>query len=260
MFGKRVIKKAAHLPPNKPWRVPACTKHLCTASVVLVAAVLLGCCSGIPTSAIAHRAQAGDAQAQYEYGRRLLTGQGIRKEPSLAPGWFLAAAQQGHAKAQAALATCYKRGLGIPRNDKWAELWFKRAAAQSEEHAIYALLEWAGQQRTPQAAARYLHPMLEAHHPIAELYLATFYLLSTPNTPEHQHKAIDYLRYAAIGGSGEAAFLLALCYVEGYGVCPIPELAIGWFINAAELGYEPARHLLHQLQQLDEKNTVPFFS
>ena len=47
------------------------------------------------------------------------------------------------------------------------------------------------------------------------------------------------LRAAAIGGSGEAAWLLAECYERGVGLPKDPYLSIGWRRVSAELGYAP---------------------
>ncbi len=216
---------------------------------ILFALLLAGCflCGCNSTSSIRQRADAGDARAQYEYGRRLLTGQHVEKAPQLAPDWFRAAALQGHSKAQTALAVCYHHGLGIRQNEKSALEWCQRAAAQDEPHAIQMLMEWAAKQPTPQQSAKYLQPILDKRKPLAELYLATLYMKAKPAHTKHRRQAADYLRYAAIGGSGEAAFLLSLCYVDGCGVRPSPELAVGWLIQAAALGHEPAQYLLQEL-------------
>lgn len=44
-------------------------------------------------------ARAGDAEAEYRYGLAVLNGEGVRKDPSIALGWFESAAKKGHAGA-----------------------------------------------------------------------------------------------------------------------------------------------------------------
>lgn len=210
------------------------------------------CCLGLgscrsSTHGIHERAKAGDANAQYEYGRRLLTGQKSAQNQELALGWFQAAAQQGHAKAQAALGACYQQGLGLPRQEQQALNWYNKAAAQGNEHATIALLNYAEQQPSHTAAKRTLQQLLDAENPAAELYMATR-LISKSNSKAAQRQAIDYLRYAAMGGSGDAALLLCLCYLEGTGVPTSPELAMGWFEIALELQSDTAQFILQQIQ------------
>lgn len=219
---------------------------LCTILGILCG-LLLGACHS-STHALLARAQDGEAAAQFEYGRRLLTGQKTAPDRSLAPGWFYAAASQGHAKAQAALGTCYQRGLGLPRNEKEALKWYNKAAIQGEQHATRAVLEYADTKKGKKAVKNALRPLLAAENPAAELYLAVRLLQEVPANKTNQQQAVDYLRYAAMGGSGEAAFLLFLCYLEGTGVYPSTELGIGWLITAANMDYEPAIALLQQLQ------------
>lgn len=49
-------------------------------------------------------------------------------------------------------------------------------------------------------------------------------------------------------GSGEAAFLMAICYLDGYGVPQNAALALGWLQNAADEGYTPAQEILKNAQ------------
>lgn len=214
--------------------------------LLLLSCLCLGSCRS-STHSIQERALAGEANAQYEYGRRLLTGQKSAQNPALALGWFQAAAQQGHAKAQAALGACYQQGLGHPRHEMQALSWYNKAAAQGNEHALIALLDYADKQTSHAAAKRTLQQLLDAENPAAELYMATR-LMSKANSKAAQYQAIDYLRYAAMGGSGDAALLLCLCYMEGSGVPPSPELAMGWFGIALELQSDAAQLILQQMQ------------
>lgn len=218
------------------------------APLLLCCALLSGCSTS--TYTILKRAQQGDPQAQYEYGRRLLTGQHTKPDPVFAYQWFAVAAGQGHPKAQAALGACYQRGLGTPRNEKLAFKWYNEAAVQNEEHALQAVLEQADKQKSNAAARRTLQTLLNAEHPMAELYLATRLLMNEACTESDRQQAVDLLRYAAMSGSGEAAFLLFMCYTEGSGVYPSPRLALGWLVIAAELEYEPALQLIHELQDI----------
>lgn len=56
------------------------------------------------TAAYQRRAEAGDAEAQYEVGLRCLDGKGIEKSVAKAREWLQKAASQSHSKAKAKLA------------------------------------------------------------------------------------------------------------------------------------------------------------
>ncbi len=211
---------------------------------------LCGCKSS--TQSILEQAQAGNPHAQYEYGRRLLIGQKSKKNPELALGWFQAAAQQGHAKAQAALGACYQQGVGHQRHEKTALSWYKKAAAQGNEHAMLALLAHADKQTSTTAAKRTLQQLLDEETPWAELYMATR-LMKKETDKAALSQAVDYLRYAAMGGNGDAALLLSFCYIDGIGVRASSELAMGWFGIALELQSETAQLLLQQMQNATTK-------
>lgn len=233
------------------------TWHISMWAAWFVCAPLLSGCMGNSTPALLARAQAGDAAAQYEYGRRLLTGQKTPPNPTFAPGWFRAAALQGHAKAQAALGACYQRGLGTPRHEREALRWYNKAAVQGEEHALLAMLEYAEHQKTPAAAKRCLQDLLNANNSAAELYMAIRLLRDDARSKRNSQQAVDYLRYAAMDGIGDAAYMLALCYAAGCGVAPSPRLALGWLRCAAELHCAPAVELLQQIGAAWENPPAP---
>ncbi len=56
------------------------------------------------------RAMAGDADAQYELGNRLVTGMGVNRSFSQGHSWLLQAQKQGHQKAKEALISFYETG------------------------------------------------------------------------------------------------------------------------------------------------------
>lgn len=80
-------------------------------------------------------ALAGDAEAQYEYGRQQAMGENLVE----AMKWFQKAAEQGYAKAQYWLGFFYGNGLGIRKNEKEAMKWYRKAAEQGYVRAGEAL-------------------------------------------------------------------------------------------------------------------------
>lgn len=195
----------------------------CTRTISLLSLLLLNACSNVVDSEqLARKAQDGDRDACYEYGHRLLVGKDIRRNQQEALKWLKTAALEGDIRAAAALGACYAHGLGTAPDVEQARRWYTIAA--------------------------------EAGHRHAQLDLANHYMKVMPQEPR---KAVTYIRYAAMDGSADAAFLMSIFFAEGYGVPHHDGIALGWLINAAELGHEQAREIIrdiHQRTQNQEKS------
>jgi len=83
------------------------------------------------------RAEAGDAEAQWEVGSWLEDGitssDGtvvVRRNTSLAVRWYRRSAEAGNASAQVNLGNCLSTGRSARRNDAEALRWYKRALRQ----------------------------------------------------------------------------------------------------------------------------------
>ena len=85
------------------------------------------------------RAEAGDAEAQYNLGMMYGNGRGVPQDDIEAVAWFRLAAEQGHAPAQNNLGVMYSEGEGVPQDDAEAVAWFHRAAEAGEASAQYNL-------------------------------------------------------------------------------------------------------------------------
>ena len=86
-------------------------------------------------------AEQGDAQAQYEVGRRFWNGDGMDQDHKQAANWFDRAARQGLAAAQCALGLCYERGDGVEQDMWQAAAWYQWAAQQDDAEAQLRLSE-----------------------------------------------------------------------------------------------------------------------
>ncbi len=80
------------------------------------------------------KAEAGDAQAQFDLAERFHDGLGVAKDYYLAAEWFRKAADQGHAQAQCNLGMMYVIGRGVVRNHAEAYKWLTLAA--NSGHAL----------------------------------------------------------------------------------------------------------------------------
>lgn len=195
-------------------------------------ALLLSACHH--NGALIRRAAEGDPIAQYEYGRRLLTGQkGVPRDEQRAAAWLYPAAAGGYAPAQAALALCYERGLGMPRSESEALRWYRRAAEQGNGNACMVLYQYELKQHHAAAAIRWLRALAETDNPAAQLLLGRMYLDGSFGA-DRRADGVRYIRFAAMQGNREACRLMAACYAEGIGVPPHALLAQGWLANAAD--------------------------
>ncbi len=217
----------------------------------LAACLLLPACSG--NRELASRAQAGDAAAQFEYGRRLLTGQNMwLSSPENAVAWFRLAARQGYTPAQAALGACYETGLGVDASPAESRRWYQLAADQGNAMAtMHLAMADYRDEKDPQRALALLERVANAGYIPARLRYALVLLQSNNSSTETTRRAIDQLRIAAMDGSGEAAYLMGLFYASGKGVPQHSGIALGWFENAADAGYEPAQDIIDDLTQGD---------
>ncbi len=217
----------------------------------LAACLLLPACSG--NRELVRRAHAGDAAAQFEYGRRLLTGQHLWfSNRKMAPQWFRLAALQGYAPAQASLGACYEAGLGLAADPAQARHWYGLAAAQGNAMAaMHLAMADFREEKDPERALELLAQAADAGYIPARLRYALVLLQGGDAPLADIRKAIDQLRIAAMDGSGEAAYLMGLFYASGRGVPQHSGIALGWFEIAAEAGYEPAQNLVDDLTQGD---------
>ncbi len=190
----------------------------------------------------------GDAAAQYEYGRRLLTGQkGAIHSNKYAFRWFSKAAAQREPRAMAAMGLCYERGLGVERSLKKARLWYSAAVDEGNDNACQTLVQMEARAGNLTGALQWLERMADDDSIPAQLILARMHLNGTAENA-NAAEGIRYLRYAAMQGNGEACLMLSTCYATGKGVPRNDELMMGWLVNAAEAGNQTAADLLSKAQ------------
>ena len=127
----------------------------------------------------------GDAQAQYEVGRRYADGVGVRVDYGRALDWFNKAAAQGNAQAMNGLGIMYFHGEGVPRRLDEAATWYRRAAELG---------------------------LARAQNNLGLMYMQLQIL------PKDYAKGIEWLRMAAEQGYARGMFNLAEAYEKGKGV------------------------------------------
>jgi TPR repeat protein len=83
----------------------------------------------LPTEVAAER---GEANAQFEFARMLLSGNGVPKDPEKALEWMKKAAAQNHADALGGVGYFYAKGVAVPEDDKEATEWFRKAPSADQ--------------------------------------------------------------------------------------------------------------------------------
>ena len=85
------------------------------------------------------KAEAGDAEAQFNLGVMYDEGEGVPKDDKEAVKWWQKAADQGNAKTQVNLGGMYEKGQGVGQDFKEAFKWYQTAADQGFVNAQYNL-------------------------------------------------------------------------------------------------------------------------
>ncbi len=87
-------------------------------------------------------ADQGDVDGAYGLGKLYATGEGVKKDMTLAVHWYQVAADGNHLQAIDVLATAYLNGgLGLSRDTQKAAELLERAAAQGHQASVKRLSE-----------------------------------------------------------------------------------------------------------------------
>ena len=154
------------------------------------------------------KAEAGDADAQVELGRRYLNGEGVAKNRVEANKWYRKAAEQNNAFAQSMLGSAYYYGEGVAKNHAQAVKWYRKAAEQNDAGAQYDL---------------------------GNCYY------NGEGVPKDYAEAVKWFRKAAEQNIADAQSDLGLCYYYGHGVPKDYVEAYKWWLLAAGQGVERAK-------------------
>ena len=85
-----------------------------------------------------HKAQAGDAKAQFDLASAFSQGTGVAKDPAKGIEWLKKSALQGYPGAEVVLGYMYQKGIEMDRDPFEAAKWYKKAARQSDKDPKHA--------------------------------------------------------------------------------------------------------------------------
>lgn len=159
-------------------------------------------CEPQPTNvnAVRSRAETGDAIAEYELGRSMLSPRPTGSEFESAMPWFRRSAEQGYAPAEYMYGSVFREGRW--KDPKQMVYWWTKAA---EEGNVYA-----------------------------QLWLGVFYEQGRGGVKRDYMKALKWLSMAAKQGQPDAQVTLGKMYESGDGVRQDYALAAYWYRKAAD--------------------------
>ncbi|HKV82475.1 MAG TPA: tetratricopeptide repeat protein [Candidatus Sulfotelmatobacter sp.] len=88
--------------------------------------------------ALRHKAEAGDAKAQFDLADAYSEGKGIAKDSAKGTEWLKRSALQGYAGAQVVLGYFYQKGINTEKDPSEAAKWYRKAAKQSDKDLKHA--------------------------------------------------------------------------------------------------------------------------
>jgi TPR repeat protein len=214
------------------------------------------------------RAEAGDAQSQYDLGLMYANGTGVAQNYEQAVRWFQLAAEKGFARAQYLLGAIFSDGEGVAINYQEALKWLRLAAEQGDADAEYRLglmyESGKGVAQNYQKAVLW-YRSAEQDHAGAKLKIALMYANGRGGERNDQESLrlysllkgmpgalvlkytqggdVDYdmseiatwLRLAAMHGETDAQYNLGFMYEMGIGLVQNNSQAYAWYsISAAQ--------------------------
>ncbi|WP_336243260.1 hypothetical protein [Enterobacter cloacae] len=215
----------------------------------MLAVVLLSACSTplttLPESALAQKAKAGEAQAQYVLAGRLAARRDYPQALTLmkqvaSQSAASDASRTTRADAARQAGDWYHAGLGEPRNELLARHWWERASSLGNAQASMNLagLCQAPHGDAPATACISLYETAARQGSAqAQLMLARWY----QTQPSGEKIALSWLQKAAAQGEPVALALLARRYDTGNGVDRSADIARRDYRQSAALGNPQAQ-------------------
>lgn len=230
-----------------------------------------GCKKDI-SKAVRHLTKAaknGVANAQYELALCFYIGEGVPRDVSTFIKLIKLAAKKGVSSAAEALALAYRDGEGVRKNYKLAVKWFLVAAEKGLPESMYCLyLRYKygqGVNQNMSEAMDWLIRAANAGHAISQRILGKCYYYGDQGLPEDKHLAFEYCFKSAQQNDAEAAYCVALFYIEGDVVYKNLNAAKSWLIRAANQDYataqlDLARILLREKTETSYKEAIEWLN
>ena len=182
-------------------------------------------CQPQPTDkdAVLSKAEAGDASAEYEIARSILSPRPTDSEIGSAMPWFRRSAEEGYAPAEFMYGGLFREGRW--KDPKQSVYWWTKAAEQGNVDAqLWLGVSYEdgrdGVKRNYVKAFKWLSMTAKQGQPDAQFTLGQMYE-NGEGVPQDYRLAAYWYRKAAdhtmdLGGAGQGANSLALLYEDGH--------------------------------------------
>lgn len=181
-------------------------------------------------------ADRGDADAQFEIGLRLITGEGVAKSVEEGVKFIEKAAKQKHLRAQHVMGTLYEDGVGVKKDLAKAAEWYRTSAdlgfALSQHSLAIMYEEGRGVKKDPEKAAEWFKKAAEQGNPPSQTAYASKLERGDGVARSTAKAALWYLK-AAQQDFVPAMTRLANMYYTGQGVPVDYRRAGAWYHRAA---------------------------
>ncbi len=181
-------------------------------------------------------AERGEAEAQFELGLRLITGEGVKKNLEQGVHYIELAARQKHLRAQHILGTLYEDGIGVKKDLAKAASWYRTSADLGfalSQHSLAVLYEEGrGVKKDPARATEWFKKAAEQGNPPSQTAYAAKLEHGDGATKNTAKAALWYLK-AAQQDFVPAMTRLANLYYTGQGVPVDYRRAGAWYHRAA---------------------------
>ena len=185
------------------------------------------------------KAAAGEAAAQFNFGRAYHFGNGIEQDDVEAVKWYRRAAEQGNIKAQHNLGWMYANGRGVERDNVEAVKWYRLAVEQGDVKAqnnlgwMYA--NGRGVNLDDAEAVKWYRRAAEQGNATAQNNLGVMYA-NGQGVEQDDAEATKWYRLSAEQGNATAQNNLGVSYHNGTGVAQNYREAYIWHSIAAANG------------------------
>lgn len=221
-------------------------------------------------SRLRERAEAGDADAQFQLGKAYLNGNGVAQDDKLALAWYNKAVEQGNSAAANQLGLMHRLGRGVEKNEEEAVRWYHKGAKLGSAEAMFnlgacyyngegvgenpvkafvwfLLAQEAGDSAAQDAVRRSTAEMAPLSIRDAILEIGDMYEKGD-ELPQSYAKAASWYRKES-ADSAEIATKLATLLLNGNGVERDYGEAMELCRSAAKKGYSPAQYCVGLIYQ-----------
>lgn len=211
--------------------------------------------TALSIAALTEAASAGDADAQFELGKRFYQGIDVPQNYAEALSLYTRAAEQGHIKAQNNLGIHYLKSEGVENNEALAFHWFFKAAQQGSDRSQYnlgAMYEYGvGVEQDDVLAFNWYQKAAAQAFPMAQYQVGMMYKIGQGVQQDHAMAHLCFSQ-AAHQGFAEAQYELAQDYEYGFSPGSVKKdhaQAFSWYQKAADQGYPKAQSKLGDMYE-----------